>query len=90
MRPLFVSLYLLFGFALIGCERNACNELACKFAMCAADVPPYASYEECLDQSGEAECGDAQRDCAACFVDSGRDVCTELLDIAADCEDACT
>ncbi len=90
MRLVLASFSLLSLVALAGCSRNACTELACKFAMCATEDPPYASYDECLDQSGEAECGGQQLDCAACFVDSGRDVCTELLDIAADCTDTCT
>jgi hypothetical protein len=42
------------------------------------------------DCSGSStQCTDAQKVCAQCFLDDGRDVCTELLDIASDCSAAC-
>ncbi len=68
--------------SMVGCGGNACDELADKFAACA---------DGSADGSGSAaECTDAQITCAQCFLDSGKDVCTELLDIAVDCVDSCS
>lgn len=68
---------------MIGCGGNACDDLADKFSSCAD-----ASADGSSDGSGE--CTEAAEKCAQCFLDSGKDVCTELLDIAADCVDSCT
>lgn len=81
---------ILYFASLTACDRNACTELSCKFAMCPGSGAGYKSFDDCMDEIGEAECADQQLDCAACFVDSGGDVCTELLDIAADCTETCS
>jgi hypothetical protein len=68
--------------SMVGCGGNACDDLADKFAACADG--------SATTDGGTADCTDAQLACAQCFLDSGKDVCTELLDIAADCVDSCS
>ncbi len=64
---------------LSACGQNACEELACRFSECAGgsscDVENATFPDDCT--------------CAECFLDTGKDVCTELLEIAAECESSC-
>ncbi len=60
---------------------DPCSVLSDRFAACDGGS---------TGQVGEAQCTQAQQVCAACFLSSGKDLCTELLDIANDCVDACS
>jgi hypothetical protein len=63
------------------CGRDPCEELACRLWECSGASCDTESFphDPCV-----------QNTCAECFIDSGKDVCTELQEIAAECETACS
>lgn len=65
-----------------GCGASACDEVTQKFAAC--------SDSSDITDGESADCNEAQETCAQCYLDSGKDVCTQLLEIAADCSESCS
>ncbi len=65
-----------------GCGASACDEITQEFAAC--------SDSSDITDGQSADCNDAQEACAQCYLDSPKDICTQLLEMAADCSEFCS
>lgn len=72
---------LVLGAALAGCSESPCDLLAAEYRACSGEAETEAE---------PADCNEAEEICSQCYLDSAKDVCTELEDIAIDCSDACS
>ncbi|HTJ83793.1 MAG TPA: hypothetical protein VL400_18870 [Polyangiaceae bacterium] len=69
-------------FSMGGCGASACDQITQKYADCSGNAD--------VTDGQSADCNDAEEACAQCYLDSKKDICTELLDIQIECADACS
>jgi len=68
--------------AVTGCGESACDQVTQKFAECSGSGD--------VTDGESADCSDAEEACAQCYLDSKKDICSEILAINAECSDKCS